>query len=134
MRATSRALLALCASDRYPSQFVFDPVQITPGPQASRLLTSVISGHLGERSDLEAAIVEQVKVQLGLTVKPLKTIVEKRATFACTPAFVLPPARIAPGLVAFGDHIESPHPATLEGVIRSGWSPLAQSYACAKTD
>lgn len=120
----SRPMLALRASDRFPAQFVFDRDQITPASQASRLLAFVISVHQGERSALEAAIVEQAKVQLGLTVKPLKTIVEKRATFACTPALVRPRAHIAPGLVACGDYIEGPYPATLEGAIRSGWSAL----------
>ena len=113
-------MLALRSNDRYPAQFVFDRDQITPASEASRLLAFVISVHQGERSALEAAIVEQAKDQLGLTVKPLKTIVEKRATLACTPALVRPPARIAPGLVACGDYIGGPYPATLEGAMRSG--------------
>ncbi|MBY4595435.1 hydroxysqualene dehydroxylase HpnE [Ottowia caeni] len=120
----SRPMLALRASDRYPAQFVFDRDQITPSSQPSRLLAFVISVHHGERSVLEAAIVEQAKAQLGLSVKPLQTIVEKRATFACTPALVRPPAQIASGLVACGDYIEGPYPATLEGAVRSGWNAL----------
>ena len=118
----NRPMLALRASDRYPAQFVFDRDQITRSSQPTRLLAFVISVHQGERSSLEAAIVEQAKVQLGLTVKPLQTIIEKRATFACTPALARPLAKIAPGLMACGDYIEGPYPATLEGAIRSGWS------------
>nr|MBP7665902.1 FAD-dependent oxidoreductase [Burkholderiaceae bacterium] len=45
---------------------------------------------------------------------------ERRATFACTPALVRPPMQIAPGLLAAGDHVQGPYPATLEGAVRSG--------------
>ncbi|MEY4344405.1 MAG: hypothetical protein RL032_237, partial [Pseudomonadota bacterium] len=50
------------------------------------------------------------------------TVVEKRATFACTPALVRPPMHIAPGLLACGDYIVGPYPATLEGAVRNGWA------------
>ena len=53
-------------------------------------------------------------------LEPLRTIVEKRATFRCTPRLDRPPMRIAPGLVAAGDYIDGPYPATLEGAVRSG--------------
>ncbi|MFX8004414.1 hypothetical protein ABTK66_18735, partial [Acinetobacter baumannii] len=49
-----------------------------------------------------------------------KRLTEKRATFACTPGLVRPPARIAPGLWAAGDYIDGPYPATLEGAVRAG--------------
>ena len=45
---------------------------------------------------------------------------ERRATFACTPGLQRPPAQIAPGLLAAGDHVQGPYPATLEGAVRSG--------------
>lgn len=48
------------------------------------------------------------------------TTVERRATFLCTPGLVRPPAELAPGLVAAGDHVAGPYPATLEGAVRSG--------------
>ena len=57
---------------------------------------------------------------LGWEVQPLKTIVEKRATFACVPGLQRPPAAIAPGLWACGDYVEGPYPATLEGAVRAG--------------
>jgi predicted NAD/FAD-dependent oxidoreductase len=47
---------------------------------------------------------------------------ERRATFACTPGLQRPPASIASGLVAAGDYLEGPYPATLEGAVRSGLS------------
>jgi predicted NAD/FAD-dependent oxidoreductase len=50
----------------------------------------------------------------------VQTVVEKRATFACTPALARPPMRIAPGLQACGDYTEGPYPATLEGAVLSG--------------
>jgi hydroxysqualene dehydroxylase len=53
-------------------------------------------------------------------LQPLKTIVEKRATFACTPGVQRPPMNIASGLLACGDYIDGPYPATLEGAVRSG--------------
>jgi len=119
-----RPLLALRANKQYPAQFVFDRDQITPAPQPSRLLAFVVSVHQGERAALEAAVVEQAQKQLGLNVRPLQTIIEKRATFACTPTLIRPPPRIAPGLMACGDYIEGPYPATLEGAVRSGWQAL----------
>jgi predicted NAD/FAD-dependent oxidoreductase len=49
-------------------------------------------------------------------------VVEKRATFACTPGLLRPPMVVAPGLLACGDYVEGPYPATLEGAVRSGWA------------
>ena len=45
---------------------------------------------------------------------------ERRATFACTPALVRPTMQIAQRLLAAGDYIAGPYPATLEGAVRSG--------------
>ena len=56
----------------------------------------------------------------------MQTVVEKRATFACTPGLQRPPQAIAPGLLACGDYTEGPYPATLEGAVRSG---LAAAHA-----
>jgi hypothetical protein len=53
------------------------------------------------------------------------TIAEKRATFRCTPGLQRPGALIAPGLLAAGDHIDGPYPATLEGAVRSGLQAAA---------
>ena len=55
-------------------------------------------------------------------LQPIQTVVEKHATFACTPALQRPPQHIAQGLLAAGDYIEGPYPATLEGAVRSGWA------------
>jgi predicted NAD/FAD-dependent oxidoreductase len=61
-------------------------------------------------------------------VQVLQTVVEKRATFACTPALQRPPSAIAPGLWACGDYVQGPYPATLEGAVRSG-ACVAQQLA-----
>ncbi|MDR3453799.1 MAG: hydroxysqualene dehydroxylase HpnE [Rhodoferax sp.] len=100
-----------------PAQFVFDRGQLG-GP--AKLLAFVVSTSNGSRDDLQAQVVAQAHSQLGLRVEPIQTIVEKRATFACTPGLVRPPAQIAPGLLACGDYIDGPYPATLEGATRSG--------------
>lgn len=100
-----------------PAQFVFDRGQLG-GP--SNLLAFVVSTSSGSRDALQAQVVTQARTQLGLQVQPIQTIVEKRATFACTPGLLRPPMHIAPGLLACGDYIEGPYPATLEGATRSG--------------
>lgn len=122
----ARPMLALRADDQHPAQFVFDRDQISAPPQPTRVLAFVISASQGDRTMLEAAVTAQAQRQLGLSVKPLLTVIEKRATFACTPALKRPPAQIAPGLAACGDYIEGPYPATLEGAVRNGWNVLEQ--------
>jgi len=49
-------------------------------------------------------------------------VVEKHATFACTPGLLRPAQVVAPGLLAAGDYVDGPYPATLEGAVRSGWA------------
>jgi predicted NAD/FAD-dependent oxidoreductase len=46
--------------------------------------------------------------------------VEKRAAFACEPGVRRPSAWVRQGLVACGDYIDGPYPATLEGAVQSG--------------
>lgn len=106
-----------------PAQFVFDRGQL--GGLAN-LLAFVVSTSNGSRADLQAQVVAQARNELGLQVRPIQTIVEKRATFACTPGLARPPARIAPGLLACGDYVEGPYPATLEGATRSGIAAVRQ--------
>jgi squalene-associated FAD-dependent desaturase len=104
-----------------PAQFVFDRGQLG-GP--SGLLAFVVSASTGERDALQAQVLQQAQSQMGLTLQGVQTIVEKRATFACTPGLQRPVARIAPGLVACGDYVEGPYPATLEGAVRSGQNAI----------
>ena len=74
---------------------------------------------------LQAQVLAQAQAQLGLRLQAIQTIVEKRATFACTPALLRPAQFIAPGLLACGDYVAGPYPATLEGAVRSGVAAVA---------
>lgn len=112
-------MLALRHSEAHPAQFVFDRGQLG-GP--SGLLAFVVSASEGDAHSLERAVQAQAQAQLGLTLQCIRTIVEKRATFACTPNAKRPDPQAAPGLTLAGDHVQGPYPATLEGAIRSGWA------------
>jgi hydroxysqualene dehydroxylase len=110
-------MLALPATADAPAQFVFDRGQLG-GPAG--LLAFVVSASQGEGAVLTARVLAQAKAQLGLQLEAVQTIVEKRATFACTPGLQRPAPEIAGGLLACGDYIAGPYPATLEGAVRSG--------------
>ncbi|MDA7417564.1 hydroxysqualene dehydroxylase HpnE [Xenophilus arseniciresistens] len=114
-----RPMLALRSdAQRAPAQFVFDRAQLD-GPAG--LAAFVVSASTLPREELQARVLAQAKVQLNWTdLQPLQTIVEKRATFACTPGLQRPAMDIAPGLRACGDCCEGPYPATLEGAVLSG--------------
>jgi hypothetical protein len=105
-----------------PAQFVFDRGQLQPDePGNQGVLAFVVSASVGDRDDLQARVLQQAARQLGLdALQPIQTVVEKRATFACTPELQRPPLSIAPGLWAAGDYVDGPYPATLEGAVRSG--------------
>lgn len=118
-------MLALPAGPGAPAQFVFDRGQLG-GPPG--LLTFVVSGaqpwvEAGREATIEATLA-QARSTLGrLLRRELRTvrwIAEKRATFRCLPGLDRPPPAIADGLIAAGDHVEGPYPATLEGAVRSG--------------
>jgi len=110
-------MLALRHDHGNPAQFVFDR-GLLDGPAG--LLAFVVSASQGERDTLQAQVLEQARAQLGLDLQAVQTVVEKRATFACTPGLQRPPQAIAPGLLACGDYVAGPYPATLEGAVRSG--------------
>ena len=118
----SQPMLALPSLEGLPAQFVFDRGQLN-GPAG--LLAFVVSASVGDGATLGQQVQAQAEAQLGLKkLEIVRTIVEKRATFACTPGLQRPGMRIAPGtqptLLACGDYVEGPYPATLEGAVRSG--------------
>ncbi|MEZ7848658.1 MAG: hydroxysqualene dehydroxylase HpnE [Polaromonas sp.] len=113
----SQPMLALPTSPNEPAQFVFDRGQLG-GPTG--LLAFVVSASQGDKAQISAQVLAQGQRQLGLPLELLQTIVEKRATFACTPNLQRPGPQIANGLLACGDYIAGPYPATLEGAVRSG--------------
>lgn len=115
-------MLALASSTSEPAQFVFDRGQLG-GPAG--LLAFVVSASVGDSATLTAQVLAQAARQLGpawgcTALQAVQTIVEKRATFACTPGLQRPASAIAPGLSACGDYVDGPYPATLEGAVRSG--------------
>ncbi len=114
-------MLALREGPGAPAQFVFDRGWLG-GPAG--LLAFVVSACTGSREDIERAVLRQAGEQLHLAqAQPLATVVEKRATFACTPGLQRPgrqPLAADATLQACGDHIAGPYPATLEGAVQSG--------------
>ncbi len=122
VRLTQPMLALRSEAPHAPAQFVFDRGQLG-GPAG--LLAFVVSASSGERDALQAQVLAQARSQLagalqGRSLQVVQSVVEKRATFACTPALVRPPQAIAPGLWACGDYVDGPYPATLEGAVRSG--------------
>jgi squalene-associated FAD-dependent desaturase len=111
-------MLALRTDSSAPAQFVFDCGALGN----ARLLAFVVSAARIDNAALEQAVQHQAQAQLSLPIRPLRTMTEKRATFACIPGLHRPPPHIAPGLLACGDYIDGPYPATLEGAVRSGLS------------
>lgn len=115
-------MLALASSPQLPAQFVFDRGQLG-GPPG--LMAFVVSAAVGTHDAIEEQVLAQGNSQLehllgGQRLVPVQTVVEKRATLACTPRLARPPQRIAPGLLACGDYLYAPYPSTLEGAVRSG--------------
>lgn len=113
----AQPMLSLRSDEQNPAQFVFDRGQLG-GPAG--LLAFVVSASQGDRETLQRQVIAQGAAQLNLPdLLAVQTIVEKRATFACTPGLHRPSNQIAPGLLVCGDYVAGPYPATLEGAVRS---------------
>jgi squalene-associated FAD-dependent desaturase len=122
------AMLALesdAHGEKDPAQFVFDLGALSGD---AGLLAFVISGAgrwvgRGTEATVQATLLQgqrQLAAFLHTRLSPLRALTEKRATFACTPGLTRPPAVVCEGLVAAGDYVDGPYPATLEGAVRSG--------------
>ena len=109
-------MLALHSGPDAPAQFVFDRGQLG-GPQG--LLAFVVSASARERDVLQQQVLAQAGALGWNGLSPLQTVVEKRATFACVPGLQRPAMDVAPGLLACGDYVDGPYPATIEGAVRS---------------
>jgi len=124
-------MLALRAGPDAPAQFVMDHGALGAAPGR---FAFVVSGaaHWVERG-LDAtgkAVLRQATQAFApgtwaTAPQLLRVLADKRATFRCTPGLQRPPAAIAPGLVAAGDHVAGPYPSTLEGAVRSGQQAVA---------
>lgn len=120
-------MLSLPEGPQAPAQFAFDHGAI--GSQAGRF-AFVISGARPwverGREAIINAVLQQARLVLSrpdgrpCELAVMHVVAEKRATFRCTPGLDRPSAQIAPGLVAAGDYVDGPYPATLEGAVRSG--------------
>lgn len=114
-----------------PAQFAFDHGALGGQPGESTLVCSgartwVVAGPDALRAALESQLAEHRHSlwPAGSCIRRLVT--EKRATFACVPGLKRPRAQVANRLVAAGDYVEGPYPATLEGAVRSGEAAVEQ--------
>ncbi len=106
------------------AQWLFDRGSLCGQPG---LLAAVISAH-GRHEELShEALAERIHGEIARVVPELpaprwsRVIVEKRATFACTPGMHRPATATAlPGLWLAGDYVAGDYPATIEGAVRSG--------------
>ena len=130
----AQPMTALASGADAPAQFVFDLGAIDGGGPRAGLFAFVVSGARGwaERG-LEATTAATLRQALTAFApgtwseapRPLRTLIERRATFLCVPGLVRPPTAIAAGLAAAGDYVDGPYPATLEGAVRSGAAAVA---------
>ncbi len=116
-------MVALASNPDAPAQFAFDKGRLSNDPAWHGVLALVVSASNAERDTLTRQVMRQLGDHLDIhDAKLITTIVEKRATFACTPALTRPPMQIGPGIWACGDYVAGPYPATLEAAVRSGFA------------
>lgn len=128
---SQRPWLALRPGHERPAQFVFDRGQLLHPNAQDRarqgLMAFVVSDCRTERETLQPQVLQQAREQLGWQdLEPVQTVIEKRATFACTPGLQRPGMELGHGLWACGDYVDGPYPATLEGAVRSGVAAAAR--------
>jgi hypothetical protein len=119
-------MTALVESPAAPAQFAFDHGALGGAPGRFAFVVSGAAPWV-ERGNgaLGAAVIDQARTALPAGTWPntprlVKILVERRATFRCTPGLRRPPGPILGGLVAAGDYVAGPYPSTLEGAVMSG--------------
>jgi hypothetical protein len=112
-------MLALPSDAQNPAQFVFQRSEV------KGLLAFVLSDanrdESGDREEIERLVLAQGEAILGVALRVFSTIVEKRATFACTAQMKRPAKLALAGLSVVGDYVEGPYPSTIEGAVLSAW-------------
>ena len=130
-------MLALRNAQGSPAQFAFDRGQIYNEAGTPGLLAFVVSANKLSKDDVTHQVMGQLSallIQLGEDALPIKafkvvqTVVEKRATFACTPNLKRPSPKPCHGITVCGDYVEGPYPATLEGAVISGIQAVPKSF------
>jgi squalene-associated FAD-dependent desaturase len=120
------AMTALIEGPQAPAQHAFDHGALGLEPGLFAFVISGagrwIEGGLARTVELVVAQARQTLKAVSTPAQPqvLQVLTEKRATFSCTPGLDRPASSIAPGLLAAGDYVSGPYPATLEGAVRSG--------------
>jgi squalene-associated FAD-dependent desaturase len=120
-------IVALREGPQAPAQYAFDLGQLGHAPDCFAFVISGASRWVEAGLDATGqAVLAQARAALPWASAPtlLRTLAEKRATFACTPDLQRPAARLGDGLVAAGDYLAGPYPATLEGAVRSGLAAI----------
>lgn len=130
-------MTALVEGPRAPAQFAFDHGALGGQPGRFAFVVSGARAWVDAGLDVTGdAVLTQAQAAFGPGAWPVaptveRVLSEKRATFRCTPGLDRPPAAVAPGLMAAGDYVEGPYPATLEGAVRAGeavaatWSAIS---------
>ena len=130
-------MLALPDDDTAPAQYVFDHGALDGVAGRFAFVVSGAAAWVERGLDATAdAVQAQARRELarwgwpatGVTLEA--TVAERRATFRSTPRLRRPSMAVAPGLLAAGDYVEGPYPATLEGAVRAG---AAAVVACTST-
>ena len=119
-------MCALASGLDAPAQFAFDKGRMSGLPDMQGVIAMVVSASTASRDDTSQAVLQQAASQLALhDLELLATVVEKRATFACTPGLQRPSLQVMPGVWACGDYVAGRYPATLEGAVQSGFAAVA---------
>jgi squalene-associated FAD-dependent desaturase len=119
-------MTALRAGGRHPAQFAFHLGALGGPADTYALVISGAGRWVDEGAEaIRHALLAQWDAQFGRPVEWLGSRIEKRATFACTPALIRPDSRPHARISAAGDYVQGPYPATLEGAVRSGLAAVA---------
>jgi squalene-associated FAD-dependent desaturase len=116
----SRPMLGLADG---PAQFAFDRGRTHGQPGLIAFVASAAAALLGHAQTDWIRAAEQQLGRIQPLPEPLwrSSLIEKQATYACTPNLSRPDTRTAhPRIFLAGDYLAGPYPATLESATRSG--------------